>query len=91
MSPKRKPARRTILVRLDGRNVRLWLSEIRPRGRRPRPRTADFFTRASSPYWFWALERPLADAIGDALLELGAARGAKDGHTLVQLLRDRTA
>lgn len=88
VAPSPRP-RRTVRVRIEGQDYRAKIAEVRPRGRRKFEFTPDVIRRASSPWWFWALERPLADALAQALLEAGVIEGFASGTELVAFLRKK--
>lgn len=96
MTPMRKSPtkattrkRRTVRVRIEGRDYRALIAEVKPRGRRAFAFTPDQLKRAGSHLWFWALERPIADAIAQALIDAGAVGGFEDGNSLVARLREK--
>jgi len=87
-SSSRRAAPKSVRVRIEGKDHRATLAEVRVGGRRVRP-SAELVRRATSPWWFWVLERPLADAIAQALIDSGAVSGVASGHDLVEDLRRR--
>lgn len=96
MATRKKPIsatsprpRRTVRVRIEGQDYRARIAEVKPRGRRKFAFTPEVIKRASSPWWFWSLERPLADALAQALIEAGVIKGFESGSALVASLRKK--
>lgn len=76
-------------ISLAGKQVEVVVAHVRDNYPEVLRVTRDFVERATSHWWFWALDRAAADAIAQTLLEDGSASGARDGHALVEQLRRR--
>lgn len=76
-------------VLIEGERFELKPADVIIKRRRSGSSMAALLVGADSPWWFWVLERPVADAVADAVLELYEVRGYRSGHQLVEALRKR--
>lgn len=87
MAASKWTAPRRLKISLHGKRFEVLVAHVRENCPYVIRLTRDVVDRATSHYWFWALDRDIADAIAQTLLDQGDADGARDGHQLVELLR----
>ncbi len=86
--PAARPrARKFVTVQLDDDPARVAIAEVRLPGREEFLRSKDFIARATSNWWFRALDREAAEAVAQALIDVGEVSGFKTGQAYVAHLR----
>ena len=74
---------------IHGERYRLKPRDVLIDRRSVRGTMSSLLDGADSPWWFWILRRPVADAVADAVIELHGMKGFRSGSSLVKALRAR--